>query len=139
RLWRSPAGIAVPGHGHDGARFRGAALRPGLGLRVHPNPGDRADHRRAFRLRPPTVRAMSGASVANIEPTAAPSGSFVRRPALSVWTILKWAIAFCAVVVAVFPIWWMGNVVFAPPGEPVSINPRLYPTSLTAGFEKIRV
>jgi hypothetical protein len=46
---------------------------------------------------------MSSASVANIEPTA-PSGSFLRRPALSVWTILKWAIAFSAVVVAVFPI-----------------------------------
>jgi ABC-type glycerol-3-phosphate transport system permease component len=83
---------------------------------------------------------MSSASVfANIEPAAAPSGSFVRRPALSVWTILKWAIALCVVVVAVFPIWWMINVVFAHSGEPVSINPRLYPTSLAAGFEKIRM
>ena len=42
-------------------------------------------------------------------------------------------------VVAVFPIWWMINVVFAHSGEPVSINPRLYPTSLAAGFEKIRM
>jgi len=83
---------------------------------------------------------MSDASViTNVEPTAAPSGSFVRRPALSVWTILKWAIALWAVVVAVFPIWWMINVVFAQSGEPVSINPRLYPTSLAAGFEKIRM
>ena len=83
---------------------------------------------------------MSGASViADIEPAAAPNAGFVRRPALSVWTILKWAIAICAVVVAVFPIWWMVNVVFAHPGEPVSINPRLYPTSLSAGFAKIRM
>ena len=55
------------------------------------------------------------------------------------WTVLKWAIAICALIVAVFPIWWMINVVFAQPGEPVAINPRLYPTSLSAGFEKIRV
>ena len=81
---------------------------------------------------------MSGASViADIEPAAAPNAGFVRRPALSVWTILKWTIAIWAVVVAVFPIWWMVNVVFAHTGEPVSINPRLYPTSLSAGFAKI--
>jgi ABC-type glycerol-3-phosphate transport system permease component len=55
------------------------------------------------------------------------------------WTILKWVIAICALIVAVFPIWWMVNVVFAQPGEPVSINPRLYPTSFGAGFAKIRM
>ena len=83
---------------------------------------------------------MSGAGViADTEPQAAPKARFARRPALSVWTILKWTIAICAVVVAVFPIWWMVNVVFAHPGEPVSINPRLYPTSLGAGFAKIRM
>jgi multiple sugar transport system permease protein len=61
------------------------------------------------------------------------------RRAVSGWIVLKWAIALCAVVVAVFPIWWMVNVVFAQPGEPVSINPRLYPTSLGAGLAKIRM
>ncbi|MDB5664756.1 carbohydrate ABC transporter permease, partial [Cypionkella sp.] len=35
--------------------------------------------------------------------------------------------------------WWMVNVVFSMPGEPVSLNPRLWPTSLSAGIEKIRV
>jgi len=83
---------------------------------------------------------MSGAGViAEVEPAAAPRRRFARRRAVSLWTILKWTIAICAVIVAVFPIWWMLNVVFAPSGEPVSINPRLYPTSLGAGFAKIRM
>jgi len=67
------------------------------------------------------------------------SGAIAGTRAVSGWAILKWAIALCAVVIAVFPIWWMVNVVFAQSGEPVSINPRLYPTSLTAGFGKIRM
>lgn len=52
-------------------------------------------------------------------------------------TILKWISALCVAVVAVFPLWWMFNVVFAEAGIPVSTNPRLYPTSLSAGIEKI--
>ena len=52
--------------------------------------------------------------------------------------VLKWTIAIFALIVAVFPIWWMFNVVFAEPGVPVSINPRLYPTSLSAGIDNIR-
>jgi multiple sugar transport system permease protein len=56
---------------------------------------------------------------------------------LSGWTILKWIVAILVAIVAVFPIWWMVNVVFAEPGTPVSLNPRLYPTSLSAGFGKI--
>lgn len=59
-----------------------------------------------------------------------------RRP-LTVWTVLKWAVAILAALIAAFPIWWMVNVVFALPGEPVSINPRLWPTSLSAGYAKI--
>jgi multiple sugar transport system permease protein len=62
-----------------------------------------------------------------------------RPPAISAWIILKWAIALLVAVVAIFPIWWMVNVVFAHPGEPVAINPRLYPTSLASGLEKIRM
>lgn len=57
---------------------------------------------------------------------------------LSVWIVLKWAAAILFAIVAVFPIWWMVNVVFAVPGEPVSLNPRLWPTSFPAGIEKIR-
>lgn len=56
---------------------------------------------------------------------------------LSIWTILKWILAICVAIVAVFPILWMVNVVFAEPGIPVSINPRLVPTSLSAGLAKI--
>jgi multiple sugar transport system permease protein len=56
---------------------------------------------------------------------------------ISGWTVLKWVMAVCIAIVAVFPIWWMINVVFAEPGTPVSLNPRLYPTSLSAGIGKI--
>ncbi len=56
---------------------------------------------------------------------------------ISGWTVLKWVMAICIAIVAVFPIWWMVNVVFAEPGTPVSLNPRLYPTSLSAGISKI--
>ncbi|WP_225025996.1 carbohydrate ABC transporter permease [Xinfangfangia pollutisoli] len=55
------------------------------------------------------------------------------------WTVAKWMLALAIAVVALFPIWWMINVVFALPGEPVSLNPRLWPTSLSAGFDKIHM
>ncbi len=55
----------------------------------------------------------------------------------TVWTALKWALAIAIALIAVFPIWWMLNVVFAQAGEPVSLNPRLWPTSLSAGIDKI--
>lgn len=58
---------------------------------------------------------------------------------MNVWTVAKWAVAILAAVIALFPIWWMINVVFAHAGEPVAINPRLWPTSLGAGIEKIRM
>jgi len=64
-----------------------------------------------------------------------PAGRFL--PSLSAATALKWGLAICIAVVAVFPIWWMVNVVFAEPGTPVSINPRLFPTSIGAGFAKV--
>lgn len=55
----------------------------------------------------------------------------------TVWTALKWVFAIAIALVAVFPIWWMLNVVFAQAGEPVSLNPRLWPTSFSAGLDKI--
>ncbi len=73
--------------------------------------------------------------------TATPSthddtaGSFVSEETLG--TILRFAVAICIGLVAVFPILWMVNVVFAEPGLPVAINPRLYPTSLSSGIDKI--
>jgi len=61
----------------------------------------------------------------------------VRR--VTVWTVLKWTVALIVAAIAIFPIWWMINVVFALPGEPVSLNPRLWPSSLSAGIDKIHM
>ena len=61
------------------------------------------------------------------------------RGPVTVWTVLKWTLAIAIAIIAVFPIWWMFNVVFSQPGEPVSLNPRLWPTSLSAGIDKIRM
>jgi multiple sugar transport system permease protein len=61
------------------------------------------------------------------------------RRRMTIWTVLKWAVAIMIAVIAVFPVWWMVNVVFSLPGEPVSINPRLWPTSMSAGIDKIRM
>lgn len=63
------------------------------------------------------------------------AGLALRR--LSTTSLLKWALAILIAVVAVFPIWWMVNVVFAEPGTPVAINPRLFPTSIGAGLGKV--
>jgi multiple sugar transport system permease protein len=65
------------------------------------------------------------------------SVSPVRRT--TIWTVLKWVLALAIAAIALFPIWWMINVVFSLPGEPVSINPRLWPTSIPAGLDKIRL
>jgi multiple sugar transport system permease protein len=70
--------------------------------------------------------------------TAAPRHEASRLlPNLTAATLLKWALAISIAIVAVFPLWWMVNVVFAEPGIPVSINPRLFPTSLAAGIAKV--
>ena len=53
-------------------------------------------------------------------------------------TVLKWILALIIFVIAVFPIYWMINVVFSPPGISVALNPRLYPSSFTAGIAKIK-
>lgn len=76
-------------------------------------------------------------TAATVPPAEAAVRPRRRRP--SVWTVLKWALALAVAVIALFPVWWMLNVVFSLPGEPVSINPRLWPTSIPAGIEKIRV
>lgn len=56
----------------------------------------------------------------------------------SVVTLINWILALIFLVMALFPIWWMFNIVFSEPGIPIAINPRLYPTSFTAGIENIR-
>lgn len=52
-------------------------------------------------------------------------------------TILKWIIAIVILFIAVFPIWWMFCIVFSDPGIPVSVDPRLYPSSLSSGIQNI--
>ena len=63
---------------------------------------------------------------------------FLRR-GLTVGNLFKWVVALVWFVVTIFPVWWMFNVVFTDPGSPIAINPRLYPSSLSAGIENIRV
>jgi multiple sugar transport system permease protein len=53
-------------------------------------------------------------------------------------TFINWVLAIIFLVMALFPLWWMFNIVFSEPGIPIAINPRLYPTSLMAGIENIR-
>ncbi len=61
-----------------------------------------------------------------------------RMSRISPWSVAKWTLAICIAIVAAFPIWWMFNVVFADPGQPVSLNPRLYPTSFNSGISNIQ-
>lgn len=68
-------------------------------------------------------------------------GTAPARP-LSVWdgwSVVRWALALLVTLIAVLPVWWMVNVVFSIPGEPVAINPRLWPTHLGEGFAKIEM
>jgi multiple sugar transport system permease protein len=60
------------------------------------------------------------------------------RRRLTVGNILKWIIALFWFAVTIFPVWWMFNVVFTNPGVPIALNPRLYPSSLSAGISNIR-
>jgi multiple sugar transport system permease protein len=67
-----------------------------------------------------------------------PSGGGRRGPARpSFGVIARWLTAVVASIVALFPIWWMVNVVFAPSGAGVALAPRLWPTSLEAGLANL--
>jgi multiple sugar transport system permease protein len=61
------------------------------------------------------------------------------RKKFTIGNITKWVIALAWLVFTVFPIWWMFNVVFTDPGSPIAINPRLYPSSLSAGIRNISI
>jgi multiple sugar transport system permease protein len=56
----------------------------------------------------------------------------------SIGGLIKWILAVFFLILALFPLWWMFNIVFSDPGTPIAINPRLYPTSFTAGIENIK-
>jgi multiple sugar transport system permease protein len=62
----------------------------------------------------------------------------MRRIKFSFGSFINWFFAVLFLVMALFPIWWMFNIVFSEPGIPIAINPRLYPTSLTSGIENIK-
>src|ERR1035437_8974891 len=58
---------------------------------------------------------------------------------LTASNVLKWIVAIFWFLITVFPIWWMFNIVFTDPGSPIAINPRLYPSSLSAGIANITI
>ena len=53
-------------------------------------------------------------------------------------TTISWIFGVIFMIMALFPIWWMFNIVFSEPGIPIAINPRLYPSSFSAGIENIK-
>jgi len=59
------------------------------------------------------------------------------KTVLSFGNILKWVLALAWLVISIFPIYWLFNVVFSPPGMAASLSPRLFPTSFSAGITKI--
>lgn len=62
----------------------------------------------------------------------------MRRIKFSFGSFINWFFAVIFLIMALFPIWWMFNIVFSEPGIPIAINPRLYPTSFTSGIENIK-
>ncbi len=52
-------------------------------------------------------------------------------------TLMKLLVAVVWAVIVLFPLWWVFNVVFSPPGLAIALNPRLVPSSLPAGIAKI--
>lgn len=60
------------------------------------------------------------------------------RARLTFGSIITWIFAVLFLIMALFPIWWMFNIVFSPPGIPIAINPRLYPSSISSGIENIK-
>jgi multiple sugar transport system permease protein len=64
--------------------------------------------------------------------------SWFRRN-LTPGNIILLIVAVTWFIFTVFPVWWMFNVVFTDPGSPIAINPRLYPSSLSAGIRNISI
>ena len=63
---------------------------------------------------------------------------FGKKIRFDIGEIIRWTFATILLIIAVFPIWWMFNIVFSEPGVAISINPRLYPTSISAGIANIK-
>jgi multiple sugar transport system permease protein len=66
-------------------------------------------------------------------------GSRRRHIHTSFGRVIAWILGIIALVLALFPIWWMFNIVFSPAGIPIALNPRFYPTSLVDGIENIKL
>lgn len=62
----------------------------------------------------------------------------MKKKAYLTEVIIRWLIVLVCAAIVIFPIYWLFNVVFSPPGMAVAITPRLYPTSFSAGIEKIQ-
>jgi multiple sugar transport system permease protein len=73
------------------------------------------------------------ATAKRIHPLRSPHRRLIR-----VGSVVRLIVALIWFVITVFPVWWMFNIVFTKGGVAISINPRLYPSSLTAGINNIR-
>jgi multiple sugar transport system permease protein len=72
---------------------------------------------------------------ARIEPKGRARMRFWNTPPLGfIW---RWLPALAWLFITLFPVYWLFNVVFLPSGSAVAIQPQLFPTSLSAGFEKL--
>jgi multiple sugar transport system permease protein len=59
------------------------------------------------------------------------------RYRINIGSIVSWLLGVVFLIMALFPLWWMFNIVFSKPGIPIAINPRLYPSSFSSGIENI--
>jgi multiple sugar transport system permease protein len=59
----------------------------------------------------------------------------LRRTRLS--SMAKWILGMMILLVMVFPIYWVFCIVFSEPGASITVNPYLYPASLSGGIHKI--
>lgn len=53
--------------------------------------------------------------------------------------VCKYGAGIVAAIIALLPVWWMFNVVFAEPGSALALHPRLYPSSFSAGVHNVEV
>lgn len=51
---------------------------------------------------------------------------------------IRWFLGIFVMICAIFPVWWMISIVFSPAGATLSVNPSLYPASLSAGIENLK-
>lgn len=53
--------------------------------------------------------------------------------------VIKWILAVAFLVFSLFPVWWMICIVFSDAGVSISVDPKLFPSSLSAGLENLKL